>query len=703
MNKLIKIIFIFILILSIQNAFFTEISSNITNKNETITSNRKLNEKKIRKRKIRIFIDDTYIKSQNNGRYSTIINSLKQSVNYWSKLLKVERLTYKLTSKMMDSCGISKFSPELINGYDTDLVIFPLFGQLEANYFAASYYCLNDSSGRPIAGTILINQNIDTSRRNTDLFLTQLFMHELGHIFVFSPTLFKEEYLIKRTILGRERLLISSPKVVAAARRHFNCATLEGVELEDNGGDLSVHCHWESRIMDGDIMVSLGDRVDFTISEITLALFEDSGWYETKNYTGGLFRAGKGRGCSFLTLDCKSSNSVFNNDFVYNAGAKSRSCSPSRTGWGVHKIENNYADGCRVVSKNNIEDNNDGLYYSKNYFPSNCFNGVSYIYSHGENYSSNSICVLSKASASGTGDSGKPYKAVCVKATCTKTSLYLTLDENNSILCPRGGGLIRPAYTEGPVLCPDYNLICTGEVFCNSIFDCINKKSRPKSNTFTYDYSIATTLNVNNAGSVLSPPLEQTNEGLCAPQCSGCFYKTMCNLCPNNYKLIIDPYYFCYNAPSYTTINLGNKEYATCDSDFPGCYKCKSSKCTSCKSGFYLEDGECYFNKNSNPYCQRWNYDGCTQCTSAAFFIENDKICKLKSNYNLLEFYTLDNIKYIYCYKSMPNCKECSSVNKCTKCNSGYVLVDNNKCMTTSSINNDQYLSLNGYINHVQI
>ncbi len=79
-----------------------------------------------------------------------------------------------------------------------------------------------------------------------------------------------------------------------------------------------------------------------------------------------------------------------------------------------------------------------------------------------------------KASTSGTGDSGKSYKAVYVKVTCPKTALYLILDENNSILYPRGG-LNRPVYTKGPVLCPDYNLICTGEVFCDSIYHYIKK------------------------------------------------------------------------------------------------------------------------------------------------------------------------------------------------------------------------------------
>ncbi len=83
------------------------------------------------------------------------------------------------------------------------------------------------------------------------------------------------------------------------------------VDLEDNGGELSVHSNWESRIMNDDIMISLVDKVDFTISEINLALFDDSGWYETKYYNGSLFRAGKGRGCNFLTSNCKKQNQFF--------------------------------------------------------------------------------------------------------------------------------------------------------------------------------------------------------------------------------------------------------------------------------------------------------------------------------------------------------------------------------------------------------
>ena len=84
------------------------------------------------------------------------------------------------------------------------------------------------------------------------------------------------------------------------------------------------------------------------------------------------------------------------------------------------------------------------------------------------------------------------------------------------------------------------------------IIDCINKKSRPKINIFTYDYTIVTTLNVGSPGSTVSPPMDETGEGLCSAKCSGCYSKRICNLCPNNYKLIIGPDYFCWNGPRGT-------------------------------------------------------------------------------------------------------------------------------------------------------
>ena len=392
-----------------------------------------------RKRKLRIFIDDTYMKSQNNGKYSVVINALTNAANYWSKILKVKRLDFKLTKNMFASCLLKQYHPDLDEnkGIEADLIIFPFFIAINpSSYFALSDYCaIEGSTLRPIGGIIQINTNINTSKRHSDLFFTHLFMHELSHIFGFSYDNF-EPFIITKTINGRTRNLLASLKVIEAAKRHFNCQNLEGVELEDDGFEYSKFQHWESRIMNGDLMVSLVDRIDVTISEITLAFFEDLGYYETKTYTGGLFRTGKGRGCSFLTSNCGSYNQIFSNDFSYNVNKIG--CSPTRLSYGCYIKETDYADNCPIITKNcNFDYSN----YNEDYFPSSCTMGssLSIFYEYGGKISENSICILTKASASGTGNSGKPFQAICAKATCTKNYLYLTLDENNSVVCPKSG------------------------------------------------------------------------------------------------------------------------------------------------------------------------------------------------------------------------------------------------------------------------
>ena len=66
------------------------------------------------------------------------------------------------------------------------------------------------------------------------------------------------------------------------------------------------------------------------ISDITLALFEDSGWYKVKYYTGGLFRYGKNQGCDFLNSYCVNGDvSKYKNDFCITE--QTTMCTPGRT------------------------------------------------------------------------------------------------------------------------------------------------------------------------------------------------------------------------------------------------------------------------------------------------------------------------------------------------------------------------------------
>ena len=76
---------------------------------------------------------------------------------------------------------------------------------------------------------------------------------------------------------------VTSPAVLAKGRAYFGCDTLNGVELENQptaGGCSLIGSHWEQRILASDLMASTSDGSGtVVISPMTLAIFEDSGWY----------------------------------------------------------------------------------------------------------------------------------------------------------------------------------------------------------------------------------------------------------------------------------------------------------------------------------------------------------------------------------------------------------------------------------------
>ena len=202
---------------------------------------------------------------------------------------------------------------------DTDIVIIPKMVTYENIEASASILGINTNDGRPVIDAIYISKNINFIKENSIEFFTLVFLHEITHLLVFYKTLFpyfsnipniKEE-----EINGIKRKIYSSPKVLEKAKKHFKCDSIEGIELENQGSSQSIGSHWDSRIMLSDYMTA-GGYNEMLISEITLALFEDSGWYDVNYYTGGLFRFGKGEGCKFLDSLCVNSNkSNFEFDF----------------------------------------------------------------------------------------------------------------------------------------------------------------------------------------------------------------------------------------------------------------------------------------------------------------------------------------------------------------------------------------------------
>lgn len=99
------------------------------------------------------------------------------------------------------------------------------------------------------------------------------------------------------------RFYIKTDNVVQAGRKHFNCKSLDGVELEHFGGLGSAYSHWSKRILNTEFMIadSYGEN---NISNFTLALLDDSGWYKVDYSKSQDFLWGKNKGCGFLTDKC---------------------------------------------------------------------------------------------------------------------------------------------------------------------------------------------------------------------------------------------------------------------------------------------------------------------------------------------------------------------------------------------------------------
>ena len=85
----------------------------------------------------------------------------------------------------------------------------------------------------------------------------------------------------------------------------------------------------------GDYMISTS-YLDNVISDITLALFEDSELYEVEYYSGGLFKYGKNKGCSFLNNKCIVNGNPISEEFCVTA--LQPMCTQSRTAKGFCAI-----------------------------------------------------------------------------------------------------------------------------------------------------------------------------------------------------------------------------------------------------------------------------------------------------------------------------------------------------------------------------
>ncbi|KAI1290328.1 Leishmanolysin-like peptidase [Halotydeus destructor] len=193
---------------------------------------------------------------------------------------------------------------------------------------------------RPIAGHAnLCPDSISTKPQDLETFLSTV-KHEILHALGFSVSLYaffrdkdgkplternkngkpvvepaqfwgdnvigsfsRPDWRIRSGLLKKNIRMVVTPRVVDEVRKHFNCSSLEGAELEDQGEDGTLLTHWEKRVFENEAMTGTHTQ-NPVYSRITLALMEDSGWYEANYTLAQQLKWGKNLGCDFAMKSC---------------------------------------------------------------------------------------------------------------------------------------------------------------------------------------------------------------------------------------------------------------------------------------------------------------------------------------------------------------------------------------------------------------
>ena len=300
---------------------------------------------------------ETELEIFNLKKYKNLFfDSMNQAIETLTSLLKVKpSLCHILSATVYDNLGIKYWDKKkfgvnektqeftLCNS-NIDLLIVPKLNnsvEIGGNDILAkaSPIVLNPTNGQPLLGIVYINREIDYSKKNAKDYFKSIIIHEFTHVLGFNNYFFENithNFFSQKDKYGVNRSYINSTKVLEVAKKYFNCPTLKGVALEDGGGNGTVGSHWEARILLGDYMNGEIYTPEQVISEFTLALLEDTGYYKANYYTGGLMRYGKNKGCEFLNEKCivnQNTNKLFENEFYdfYNTNSKLQfSCSSGR-------------------------------------------------------------------------------------------------------------------------------------------------------------------------------------------------------------------------------------------------------------------------------------------------------------------------------------------------------------------------------------
>lgn len=248
------------------------------------------------------------------AKYQMSIRLLESVRNYFGKYMQVN---YEKVMKFDGGACQGNTIAAFTKAADLFITIKPE-NNPQTQYFAAAAPCyLSPRDYRPVIGAYILNfAFLETSYVNEYLYFST-FAHEFTHILGFSKFLFPK-FVVAGTKTPRTDVLgnmtignetfgaIVLPELADYARKYFDCSSINGMPLENNGGDGSANSHWEKLFLPSEYMNPTVENPGY-LSQFTFTLLRASGWYIIDKNASQRYDWGQLAGCRHFEICPKNS------------------------------------------------------------------------------------------------------------------------------------------------------------------------------------------------------------------------------------------------------------------------------------------------------------------------------------------------------------------------------------------------------------
>ncbi|RNE96778.1 putative surface protease GP63 [Trypanosoma rangeli] len=346
--------------------------------------------------------------------------------------------------------------------HDADFILYIAAGPMADANVAWGAPCSVTIDGRPVIGALNFGPQHISARRG----LARAAAHEIAHALGFSMHVFVGRRMVTaaRGVRGKPiAYVLSSRKTLQATRKHFNCATAPGMELEDEGGEGTAQSHWERRNAKDELMAGVSGIGYY--SALTMAAFEDTGYYRANWGMEELMGWGSNSGCEFLEKKCVENSTTRYPDMFCTEVSTRLHCTSDHLALGICGLvsfqlplapQYSYFEHLSLgAPRHELTDYCPTIVSLREGGCTSLSNTVA-----GSRVGPNSRCLEGNALRIHATEIG----AVCVEVSCESLGTVKIRHTGNDAwhLCPEGATL-RPGlpFTGGEIVCPKYERVCT--------------------------------------------------------------------------------------------------------------------------------------------------------------------------------------------------------------------------------------------------